>query len=280
MTTLPMATIRQRADEAADFLRSRIGEPPRIAIVLGSGLGVLADRAESAFAIPYREIPHHPEPAVAGHAGQWIVGELGGVRAAFLQGRCHYYEGHDMEVSTFSIRVLQRLGTEILILSASTGGIAPGLRAGDLVLITDHLNLLGTNPLRGPNDPELGPRFPDMSEVYSQRLRKLAMSQAQAQGIELKPGVYAAMTGPSYETPAEIRMLRTLGADVVGMSTAHEAIVARHGGMEVLAFAVVANVAAGLSDQPIEHSEVVAVGNAAGRTLGDLLTSLLAQSLK
>ena len=273
----PMTTpsIRDRADEAAEFLRSKIGETPSIAIVLGSGLGVLAERAESPIVIPYRDIPHHPEPAVAGHAGQWIVGSLGGVRATILQGRCHYYEGHDMETSTFSIRVLQRLGANTLILSASTGGIAPGLRAGDLVLITDHLNLLGANPLRGPNDPELGPRFPDMSEVYSRRLRSLALSQAQILGIELKQGVYAAMTGPSYETPAEIRMLRTLGADVVGMSTVHEAIVARHGGMEVLAFAVVANAAAGLSDQPIEHSEVVAVGNAAGQKLGDLIASLL-----
>ena len=194
-----------------------------------------------------------------------------------FQGRFHYYEGHDLETVTFPVRVIQELGVKVLILTAATGGISDGLRPGSLMLLTDHLNLIGANPLRGPNDDRLGTRFPDMSEVYSRRLRAIALEEGKAMGLDLASGVYACMCGPSYETPAEIRMLRTLGADVVGMSTVPEAIVARHAGIEVLALALVSNAAAGVSGAPITHEEVLEAGKKAGPELARLIERVVAR---
>jgi purine-nucleoside phosphorylase len=247
----------ERAQEAADVIRQAIGTPPRTAVVLGSGLGSLAERLTDRVVVPYAEIPHFPRPTIAGHAGNLVSGTVGGARLTILQGRSHYYEGHSLETVTFPTRVLQALGVRVLILTAATGGIRDDLGPGDFVCVSDHLNLIGFNPLRGPNDDRLGTRFPDMTEVYSSRLRAFARDEASALGIPLTQGVYACLSGPSYETPAEIRMLRTLGADVVGMSTVPEAIVARHAGIETLAFALVTNAAAGVSGAPVSHDEVL-----------------------
>ena len=235
-----------------------------MAVVLGSGLNELADRLPDPTVIPYEAIPHFPATTVAGHEGKAIVGGLHGSVVLMLQGRFHSYEGHDLETVTFPIRVLQRLGVGTLILTAATGGIRADLRPGSLVVLSDHLNLIGANPLRGLNDARLGTRFPDMTEVYSPRLRGIAIEEGMQLGIELMPGVYACVPGPSYETPAEIRMLRTLGADVVGMSTVPEAIVARHAGMDVLALALVSNAAAGVAGNS-DHARGGPRGGAKGR---------------
>ncbi len=266
-----------RSLEAADTILKRLPmlEAPEAAIVLGSGLGLLADRLADPVELPYGEIPHFPETTVAGHAGKLRIGKLNGVSVAVLQGRFHYYEGHPLSVVTFPVRVLQRLGVKTLILTASTGGIRDDLEPGRLVCLSDHLNLLGENPLRGDNDDRLGTRFPDMTEVYSKRLRSLAMEESQRLGIPLAQGVYACVPGPSYETPAEVCMLRVLGADVVGMSTVPEAIVARHSGLEVLAFAAVANWAAGITDQPLSHAEVLQAGEAVAGSLADLIEAVV-----
>jgi purine-nucleoside phosphorylase len=275
--SIAASDVYSRARDAAAVLRSCSGGTPRAAIVLGSGLNDLAARVEGATAIPYGRVPHFPESKVAGHAGQVLGGKLAGHEVIVFQGRFHYYEGHDLETVTFPVRVVQELGVEVLILTAATGGISFGLRPGNLMLLTDHLNLIGSNPLRGPNDERLGTRFPDMGEVYSSRLRSIALEEAKAIGLELACGVYAWMSGPSYETPAEIKMLRTLGADVVGMSTVPEAIVARHAGIEVLAVALVSNVAAGFSDAPITHDEVLAAGKRAGPELARLIERVVAR---
>ncbi len=262
-------------EEAAEAVLPALGEPARVAVVLGSGLGPLADRMRDRVVIPYATIPHFPVPTVAGHPGNLVAGTFGSGRVVMLQGRFHYYEGHELDVVAFPVRVLRRLGVETLILTAAAGGIGAGLVPGDLVCLSDHLNLIGHNPLRGPNDDRLGVRFPDMSEVYSSRLRMMADEEAKELGMALKPGVYACLPGPSYETPAEIRMLRVLGADVVGMSTVPEAIVARHAGMEVLAFALVSNAADGVVATPIHHDEVLEAGREAGPRLGALIEGVV-----
>jgi purine-nucleoside phosphorylase len=274
---LPASTpdLHTRAEEAAAAIRACGIGAPRIAVVLGSGLNQLADRLPVGVTIPYEQIPHFPRTTVAGHRGKVIAGELRGSSVLMLQGRFHYYEGHDLETVTFPMRVLQRLGVGTLILTAATGGIRGDLRAGDLVLLRDHLNLLGVNPLRGPNDDRLGTRFPDMTEVYSSRLRAIAREEADRLTIAMSEGVYACMPGPSYETPAEIRMLRTLGADVVGMSTVPEAIVARHGGMEVMGIALVSNAAAGVLGMPITHEEVLEAGREAAPRLAALIERII-----
>ncbi len=269
-----------RAEEAAEAIRAAISEPPRIAVVLGSGLNELADRLPDPTVVPYDRIPHFPATTVVGHAGKALIGRLHGSAVLMLQGRFHSYEGHDLETVTFPIRVLQRLGVETLILTAATGGIRADLRPGNLVVLSDHLNLIGANPLRGLNDSRLGTRFPDMTEVYSPRLRAIAIEEGSRLGIELLTGVYACMPGPSYETPAEIRMLRTLGADVVGMSTVPEAIVARHAGLEVLAFALVSNAAAGVLGTPITHEEVLEAGRKAAPALAGLIERVVARNAK
>jgi purine-nucleoside phosphorylase len=257
--------------EAAAFLRNAIPEVPPIAVVLGSGLGELAEGIGDRVTVPYVEIPHFAAPTVAGHAGNVVAGTLDGAPLIVLQGRLHYYEGYPLHLVTFPIRVLQFLGVKTLILTAACGGIRAELRPGNLVCLADHLNLIGSNPLRGLKDDRLGPRFPDMTEVYSKKLRTLARDEGKRLGINVISGVYACLPGPSYETPAEIKMLQVLGADVVGMSTVPEAIVARHAGMDVLAFALVTNAAAGVVGAPISHREVLEAGKKAAPLLAKLL---------
>jgi purine-nucleoside phosphorylase len=273
----PPGDLFTRAEEAAAVLLAAASLSPRVAVVLGSGLNALADRITEATTVPYDQIPHFPNTTVGGHEGNVLLGKLGGAPVIIFQGRFHYYEGHDLETVTFPVRVLSRLGVSTLILTAATGGIRADLRAGNLVLLIDHLNLIGSNPLRGLNDPRLGTRFPDMTEVYSKRLRTLAREEAKGLGIDLVPGVYACLPGPSYETPAEIKMLRTLGADVVGMSTVPEAIVARHCGIDVLALALVSNAAAGVVGTPITHEEVLEAGRKAAPTLARVIERVVAR---
>jgi purine-nucleoside phosphorylase len=245
--------------EAAEWLRGRGFGGGDIGVVLGSGLGAFADSLAESFAYDYGEIPHWPTANVIGHAGRLVGGTVGGRRVIALSGRAHFYEGHDLRTVTFAVRVLGRLGVGTLILTNAAGGINTNFSPGALMLIDDHINLLGSNPLIGPNDDRFGPRFPDMTEVYSQRLRGIADDAARAAGVTLARGVYAALHGPSYETPAEIRYLRTIGADAVGMSTVPEAIVARHMGLEVLGVSCITNPAAGVLPHPLVHDEVMAV---------------------
>ena len=247
----------QRVDAAAAFLRERLGDVPGIAIVLGSGLGAFADSLADAVTLPYGDIPHWPASRVIGHAGKLVVGRAKGRRVLALSGRVHHYEGHDLATVTFATRVLGRLGIRTLIVTNAAGGINTRFGQGALMLIDDHINFLGTNPLIGPNDERFGRRFPDMSEVYSRRLRALAEEAASGIGLPLEHGVYVAVTGPSYETPAEIRAFRTWGADAVGMSTVPEAIVARHMGIEVLGISCISNMAAGILPQPLTEEEVI-----------------------
>jgi purine-nucleoside phosphorylase len=257
--------------ETASAVRVAVPEVPSIAVVLGSGLGSLVDGLADRVAIPYSRLPHFPVPTVAGHDGNLVIGKIDGAGLIMLQGRFHYYEGHPLHAVTYPIRVLQFLGVKTVILTAATGGVKAELRPGNLVCLADHLNLIGTNPLRGLNDPRLGTRFPDMTEVYAKKLRTLARDEGKRLGINVISGVYACLPGPSYETPAEIRMLAALGADVVGMSTVPEAIVARHGGMDVLAFALVTNAAAGVVGTPISHREVLEAGKKATPMLAKLI---------
>jgi purine-nucleoside phosphorylase len=246
-----------QVEEAAAAVRSRCGELPETAIVLGSGLGDFADTLLDAVATSYAELPHWPASNVIGHAGRLVIGNVGGKRIAALSGRAHFYEGHDLSTVVFATRVMARLGVQRIILTNAAGGINTGFAQGALMIIDDHINLLGTNPLVGANDERFGPRFPDMSEVYSARLRRIADDAARARGIPVSHGIYVAVHGPSYETPAEIRFFRTIGADAVGMSTVPEAIAARHMGLEVLGISCITNMAAGVLPQPLNHDEVM-----------------------
>lgn len=248
----------ERVEEAARSIRARCGPLPDAAIVLGSGLGDFAETLLDAIATPYGDIPHWPASKVVGHAGRLVIGSVGRTRIAALSGRAHLYEGHDLGSVVFATRVMGRLGVRHIILTNAAGGINTTFAQGALMIIDDHINLLGTNPLVGPNDERFGPRFPDMSEVYSKRLRAVADEAARAEGVAVSHGVYVAVHGPSYETPAEIRYLRTIGADAVGMSTVPEAIAARHMGLDVLGISCITNMAAGVLPQPLVHDEVMA----------------------
>jgi len=252
-----MSTYFDRVNDAAEFIRQRVGELPAVGVVLGSGLGAFAAGLAGSTVLPYETIPHWPPVRVAGHAGKLVVGTCAGRRVIALSGRAHAYEGHDPSAVAFGVRVLGRLGVSTLILTNAAGGINPKFRAGALMVIDDHLNFSGTNPLTGPNDERLGKRFPDMTEPYSVTLRAVADSAAQAIGLDVEHGVYVAVPGPSYETPAEIRAFRSLGADAVGMSTVHEAIAARHMGLQVLGLSVISNMASGMLAQPITEEEVL-----------------------
>jgi len=247
----------EQSAEAAAFLRARLGDVPDVAVVLGSGLGDFATGLTDAVTVPYQDIPHWPRATVVGHAGTVVAGSSKGRRVLALAGRAHYYEGHPLTVATFAMRVLGQLGVKHVVLTNAAGGINTRFSTGALMVIDDHINAMGINPLIGPNDERFGARFPDMSEVYSSRLRALADTTAAALGLPLEHGVYVAVCGPSYETPAEIRAFRTLGADAVGMSTVPEAIVARHQGMEVLGISCITNAAAGVFPEPLHHAEVM-----------------------
>ena len=248
---------------------------PRVAIVLGSGLGSFAERVKKPVAIAYTDIPHFPQPTVEGHSGRLVVGTVAGTPVAIMQGRVHAYEGYTPDEVTFPIRVLGRLGITTLVITNAAGGIRRDLKQGQLILLCDHINLTGRNPLAGPNDERLGARFFDMSEPYAKRLRLVAHATARQLGIPLTEGVYLGLSGPSFETPAEIRAFRGWGADLVGMSTVHEVIVARHMGVEVLGISCVTNMAAGILDQPINHEEVMETGARVQKELTSLLVGLL-----
>jgi purine-nucleoside phosphorylase len=274
---LGSSSLYARAEHAARTIRSRTSEEPRVAIVLGSGLGEFADEFQDAVAIPYQEIPGFPTATVEGHRGRLVAGKVESVPVVAMQGRFHFYEGYSLEEVTFPIRTFKLLGIKTLILTNAAGGINVELSQGALMVISDHLNLFGVNPLRGPNDERFGPRFPDMGEVYSRQLQELAINEAHAIGIELRRGIYAGLAGPSYETPAEIHMLRGFGADAVGMSTVPEAIVARQMGLETLGISCITNMAAGISDKPINHEEVMETGRRVREMFTDLLRRLIAK---
>jgi purine-nucleoside phosphorylase len=247
-----------RADRAAKFILSKTKLRPKIALVLGSGLGAFADDLTNATRISYEKIPGFPSSTAIGHAGRLVIGTANGVAVAAMQGRVHFYEGYSAQEVTFPMRVFRRLGIRAAILTNAAGGINLAFNQGALVVIRDHINLQGTNPLIGPNDERFGPRFPDMTEAYAKPYREITLAEAKRLGIEVHEGVYAALSGPSYETPAEIRYLRTIGADLVGMSTVPEVIVARHMGIRVLGISCVTNMAAGILDRPLDHTEVLA----------------------
>jgi len=247
-----------KVKEASDVIRTTVHDTPEVAIVLGSGLGDFAGTLTDAVSMPYADLPHWPQSNVIGHEGRLVIGTVRGRTVAALSGRCHLYEGHDLGTVTFGVRALRLRGVANLILTNAAGGINTSFSQGALMVIDDHINLTGHNPLVGPNDDRFGPRFPDMTQVYSSRLRHIADAAGQHLRMTLPHGVYVALLGPSYETPAEIRYLRTIGADAVGMSTVPEAIAARHMGMDVLGISCITNMAAGVLPQPLDHNEVMA----------------------
>lgn len=273
------ADLHTRLSYALAWVRGKTDLAPRVGVILGSGLSAFAERLAGAVAIPYQEIPEFPVSAVAGHPGTLVMGELAGpdgpAPVAVMQGRVHGYEGWSPEDMAFGARVLCRLGARALVLTNASGGVNAELAPGDLVRITDHLNLSGSNPLSGPNDARLGPRFPDLSQAYHPGLGAALEAAARREGVSLKRGVYAYLAGPSYETPAEVRMLRALGADLVGMSTVPEVIAACHMGVPVCAVAMVSNMAAGISSHPISHAEVTAAGERVREALGRLLAAAI-----
>lgn len=265
----------QLADSAAQLILSRTTLRPKIGLVLGSGLGAFAESLTDATRVPYAEIPSFPQSTAIGHAGRMVVGKAGSVSVAAMQGRVHLYEGYSAQEITFPIRVFGRMGIRAVILTNAAGGIDLSYSQGALVLIRDHINLQGTNPLVGPNDDRFGARFPDMTHAYAREYRAIAREEAKRLNIPLHEGVYAALLGPSYETPAEIEYLRRIGADLVGMSTVAEVIVARHMGMKVLAMSCVTNMAAGIIDKPLSHAEVMETGERVKSTFESLLRAIL-----
>ncbi len=273
---------RDHFEEAAAVIRHAARVQPLIGIILGSGLSALADAVEDPVSIDYQDIPHFPVSTILGHKGRLVLGMLQGLPVAVMQGRVHYYEGYSMQQVTLPVRVLRHLGVETLVVTNAAGGLNKAFSSGDLMLITDHINLVGmtgANPLRGPNDDELGPRFPDMSKAYDRDLRRLALAVASEAGLPLHQGVYVGLTGPTYETPADIRFLRLIGADAVGMSTVPEVIVARHGGMRVLGVSGISNVAIDQIDTNAEasHDEVLQAGELLAPRMTTLIKGVLAR---
>lgn len=278
----------ENAVEAAEFIRLKDPREPKIAIVLGSGLGAFADDLENAVRLPYEGIPHFVRSTVEGHAGQLVLGEVDGIPVAVQQGRFHYYEGYDMQQVMFPVRVFKQMGIDAVILTNAAGSLNTEYTPGSLMLISDHINMMGVNPLRGPNDARFGPRFPDMTQVYDRDLQEIANRAANeiaderiAAGLDeqrhdlMHRGVYCALSGPTYETPTEIRLYRTLGVDAVGMSTVPEAIAARHQGMRVLGISCITNFGAGMLDQPIDHEEVMQTGAKVAGIFKDLLRRIV-----
>jgi purine-nucleoside phosphorylase len=266
--------------EAAAAIGARTPLRPAIGLVLGSGLGAFGKTLEKPTVVPYREIPHFPTSTAVGHKGELMVGTAKGVPVAVMAGRVHYYEGYRMDEVVFPVRVLAHLGVRILILTNAAGSVNTGHRPGELMVIEDHVNFMGTNPMIGPNPEALGPRFFDMTEAYDPALREIAEKAGRSAGVALRKGVYLAFTGPSYETPAEIRMARTLGADAVGMSTVPEVIAARHLGLRVLAISCLTNMAAGVTGKKLDHREVLEVGEKVKTTLLDVLGRIIDEAAK
>lgn len=280
----------EKAKEAADFIRSKYDREIKVALVLGSGLGAFAEDLENAVRISYEEIPNFQKSTVEGHAGQMVLGEVEGVPVAVQQGRFHYYEGYEMEQVIFPVRAFGVMGIRNLILTNAAGSVQTSFKPGNLMLIRDHLNLMGVNPLRGANDERFGARFPDMTEIYAKDFQEIVSEEAEkiaeerfAKGIDksfspfLQRGVYCALSGPTYETPAEIHLFRLLGADAVGMSTAPEAIAARHQGMKVLGISCITNMAAGITDEPINHQEVMETGARVAEIFKELLRRVISK---
>jgi purine-nucleoside phosphorylase len=261
--------------QSVDFIKNKIAFEPKIGIVLGSGLNHMAEEIKDAVYIDYKEIPYFVASTAPGHKGRFVVGTLEGKAVICMQGRLHYYEGHTMKDVTYPIRVMKMLGIKNLLLTNASGGINRSFNVGDLMLIDDHINFLGTNPLIGKNIEEFGPRFCDMTYAYTPELKEIAFEASAETGIELKRGTYIATTGPSFETPAEIRMYRTLGADAVGMSTVPEVIVASHAKLNVLAISLITNMAAGILDQPLTEEEVLEIGSLKGKDLQRLVRSII-----
>jgi purine-nucleoside phosphorylase len=272
---MPTNDLFTRAESAAQFLLSQTALRPTIGLILGSGLGAFADSLTDAARVPYAQIPAFPRSTAIGHAGQMVIGKAGAVAVAAMQGRAHLYEGYSAQEVAFPIRVFGRMGVRAVILTNAAGGINLKYQQGALVLIKDHINLQGHNPLVGPNDDRFGLRFPDMTQAYYRAYGKAAQEEASKLGLTLEDGVYAALLGPSYETPAEIRHLRTIGADLVGMSTVAEVIAARHMGIKVLAISCVTNMAAGILDQPLSHQEVLETGEKVRGQFEALLRAVL-----
>jgi purine-nucleoside phosphorylase len=250
------SSLSARIDETVGAIRARVSETPRVGVVLGSGLGAFGDSLDDLEKIPYGELPHVPSSQVVGHAGNFCFGRVGQVRVACMQGRVHMYEGHDVASVVHGVRTMARLGVAAVLVTNAAGGLDPSWSPGDLMVVTDHLNLTGTTPLLGPNDSSLGPRFPDMSHAYDRKLAAALREVARGARIPLREGIYAGLLGPSYETPAEVRMLRGLGAHAVGMSTVAEVLALRHMGIPVGALSCITNLAAGILDQPLDHAEV------------------------
>jgi purine-nucleoside phosphorylase len=274
------ADLHTRLEYARALVRGRTELRPVVGLVLGTGLGALADRFEEAVSIPYEEIPEFPAVSVKGHSGRLVVGALGGVPVVAMQGRVHVYEGWSAEDVIFGVRLLAVSGVRALLLTNAAGAVNPALAAGSLVRITDQLNLTGRDPLTGPNDERIGPRFPDMSQPYDPQLGAILERCAGRLGIPLGSGVYAGLAGPTFETPAEVRMLRTLGADLVGMSTVLEVIAARHAGVRVAGLSLVANLASGMSGRPLSHAEVLAAGEGAREHLERLVTCWVGEAAR
>lgn len=266
--------VYEHARDAANYIKEQgVGEV-EVGLILGSGLGDLADEIENPIIIQYTDIPSFPESTVEGHKGQLVYGTLGGKKVLALQGRFHYYEGYSMNTVTFPVRVMSALNTESLIVTNAAGGVNESFTPGDLMLITDHINFFGTNPLIGKNDDKFGPRFPDMSQAYDLDYQKVAYEVAEKLNVDLKQGVYFGMTGPTYETPAEIRMVRTMGGDAVGMSTVPEVIVARHAGIRVVGISCITNLAAGMGAE-LNHEDVIEVSARIKVTFKEFITNLL-----
>jgi purine-nucleoside phosphorylase len=270
-------SVMNRVQATVAGIRSRYSGSPVVGVILGSGLGAFADSMECRTVIPYEEVLHFPRSEVTGHSGNLVFGTVEGVTVAVLQGRVHLYEGYSLTEVTYPTRVLGRLGIRRLIVTNAAGGVRTSFRPGDLMLITDHINMMGGNPLVGKNLDDLGVRFPDMSEAYDRSMRDTALRVAAARGISLCPGVYIGLSGPSYETPAEIRMCRTLGADAVGMSTVPEVIVANHMGIKVLGISCITNMAAGILPQPLTHQEVMATTARVKEQFIELLRAVIPQ---
>jgi len=268
-------SLYERAEKAARVIREKTKTDVPVAIVLGSGLGGFADGLTDATAVPYDQIPGFARATVEGHAGRLVIGKAGDSLIAAQQGRFHFYEGYSLEDVTFPIRVLKLLGVRTLILTNASGALNVEYTPGSLMVITDHINLMGVNPLIGPNDERFGPRFPDLTNVYSPELQDIVLHEAETMNLQMRRGVYAALTGPSYETPAEIHMVRSLGADAVGMSTVPEAIVARHMDIQVVGISCITNLAAGVTDRPVDHTQVIAIGERIRESFSELLRRVI-----